>query len=284
MFSLPTADTYGTILINAAGHVLLREPKGHFGGYVWTFAKGRPDKGETPSRTALRETREETGYDAEILDVIAQVFPGTTSTSAFFIAGPVGKQGRFSDETAATRWVSFDDALALIGQTTTSTGRNRDLAILRAAREVHARMAWSKRPATCKEDWNTRPLPRKRTEIALDLHYDAGAMARIRKGFLPAMMEEKWFVWFDSPVLHLHRSWTGICIYQVRFQPDGDGWRATSAKVNRNPGQYTETDDETDRRLIADLVDGLLVHGPEGPRVDPIAQAIRRAGKNAPDS
>ncbi len=29
--------------------------------YVWTFAKGRPDPGETPEEAAIRETEEETG-------------------------------------------------------------------------------------------------------------------------------------------------------------------------------------------------------------------------------
>lgn len=46
----------------------LREPSGHFDGYVWTFPKGRPEGGETtPEETALRETCGETGVLAEII-------------------------------------------------------------------------------------------------------------------------------------------------------------------------------------------------------------------------
>ena len=62
MYDIPNADAYGVVIFNAKGQVLLREPSGHFGGYVWTFAKGRPDAGESPAETAVREAFEETGY------------------------------------------------------------------------------------------------------------------------------------------------------------------------------------------------------------------------------
>lgn len=279
MTAIPKADAYGVVLINAKGEVLLREPTGHYGGYVWTFAKGRPDPGETPAQTAIRESLEETGYHVELLEVIPEAFPGTTTSSAFYLAGPIGKQGKPTSETSATRWVSFDGAMDLISQTKSKTGRERDLSILRAARTVMERQPWERRPATCKEDWQTKPFPRKRTELTLDLHFDADAMSRIRKGFLPTVMEEKWFSWFEEPVLHLHRSWTGICIFQVHFRQEEDGWRATSAKVNRNTEQYAETDDEADRRLIADLIDGLLVNGPTGPATDPFAAMLEQASQ-----
>lgn len=279
MYEIPKADAYGVILINAKGQVLLREPSGHFGGYVWTFAKGRPDPGETPAQTAIREALEETGYHVELLDVIPETFKGTTTSSAFFLAGPIGKQGKPTSETSATRWVGFDEAVGLIAQTHSKTGQDRDLAILRAAREVQERLPWARRPATCKEDWETKPFPRKRAEIPLDLSFDEEAMARIRKGFLPMVMEEKWFAWCEGSVLHLHRSWTGLCIYQVRFEKSANGWRAVSAKVNRNPRQYSETDDAADQRLIADLIDGLLVNGPTGPRTDPMAEMLMQASQ-----
>lgn len=138
MGPVPEADAYGAVLVNASGEVLLREPSGHFGGYVWTFAKGRSDPGETPAQTALREVREETGYDAEIIAVIPTAFPGTTTVTAFFLAVPVGEPAPFSRETASVRWVGFEAAAGLIAMTKTSYGRQRDLDILEAARRLHA--------------------------------------------------------------------------------------------------------------------------------------------------
>ena len=82
---VPSADAYGGVLINERGAVQLREPANHFGGYVWTFAKGRPDPGETPEQTALREVLEETGQAARIIALIPEVFAGTTTSTVFFL-------------------------------------------------------------------------------------------------------------------------------------------------------------------------------------------------------
>ncbi|MGH9919337.1 MAG: NUDIX hydrolase, partial [Nitrososphaerales archaeon] len=43
---------YGGVIFNSDGQVLLREPKDHFDGYVWTFPKGAPDMDEHPVETA----------------------------------------------------------------------------------------------------------------------------------------------------------------------------------------------------------------------------------------
>lgn len=136
---IPKADAYGGVLIDEQGRVLLREPTKHFGGYVWTFAKGGPDPGETPEEAALREVLEETGYAANIIAALPKAFGGTIGkTTAFFLMKPVGAQGKPSWETAQTRWVSFEEAPALIAQSTVAGGRSRDLAVLQEAQMVLA--------------------------------------------------------------------------------------------------------------------------------------------------
>jgi 8-oxo-dGTP diphosphatase len=133
MKKIPKADAYGGALIDKYGRVQLREPAGHFGQYVWTFAKGRPDPGEAPEETALREVLEETGQGARIIAVIPQVFAGTTTSTLFFLMEPHGRPDAFSNETASVRWVDEKTARKLIGETETAAGRERDLAVLDAA-------------------------------------------------------------------------------------------------------------------------------------------------------
>jgi 8-oxo-dGTP pyrophosphatase MutT (NUDIX family) len=274
---IPEADSYGGVLVNVEGKVLLREPAGHFGGYVWTFAKGKPNKDEAPHQTALREVREETGYRARIIGSIPQVFGGTTSTTSFYLMEPVGGQGKYSKETGATRWVTVDEARRLIAETSITVGRERDLSVLCAAVEVFDKLPFIDRPATCREDWKTLPMPKQRKTIALDLRYGAEEMHRIRKGFFPTSMDDKWFIWFDDLVLHLHRSWTGYTNYRVQFVSDGDGWRATAAVLNRNSKQYGGKDDEEDRQNIACCIDELLVNRRTKPQEDGFAAAIALA-------
>lgn len=133
---IPRADAYGGVLVDAEGRVLLREPKGHYGGYVWTFAKGCPDKGESPEQAALREVLEETGYRARIIGALPGTFAGDTSTTAFFLMEPVGSQRRFAEETANTCWVTFAEASALVALSKTLKGRKRDQSVLEAAEKL----------------------------------------------------------------------------------------------------------------------------------------------------
>lgn len=126
------ADTYGGALINNSGtRILLREPLNHFGGYVWTFPKGGPDKGETPAQAALREVKEETGYAAEIIGALPIAFKGsTTKTTAFFVMRPLGDASGRTPETAQTKWATMTEARTLISLTKTKSGRGRDLAVV----------------------------------------------------------------------------------------------------------------------------------------------------------
>lgn len=256
------ADTFGAVLIDAKRKVLLRQPTGQFGGYAWTFAKGRSKKGEAPSATALRHVLTDTGWHAEILADIPGTFAGTTSTAKFFLAGRVGRSGDHGSDTAAIRWATFNEAVDLIRESPNVVGRERDLAILRAAEAIVAGLPWDDRPAACEEDGEgiIRPLPEQHAGIPVDLLYDEAAMRRIHKGFLPADDDDKWFIWFRDNVLYMHRSWTGFCIYQVCFERAGGGWRATTASVNRCSGQYKETRADVDRQLLAEMIEIHLIN------------------------
>jgi 8-oxo-dGTP pyrophosphatase MutT (NUDIX family) len=133
---------YGGVIFNADGQVLLREPKNHWDGYVWTFAKGRPDPNETPEQTALREVQEETGVRARIIAPIPGEFPGGTTLNTYFLMvpeGPTQPQGQALPETASICWVRPDEARSLIKQTKNKVGKDRDLLILEAAL-----VAWEK--------------------------------------------------------------------------------------------------------------------------------------------
>lgn len=124
---------YGGVVLDKANRVLLREPLNHYGGYVWTFAKGGPNNGESPEQTALREVLEETGVKAEIIQQIPGDFPGDTSTTIFYLMRLKEDTGKFHNETASVRWVTFDEAPGLIKQTTSLKGRKRDLEVLARA-------------------------------------------------------------------------------------------------------------------------------------------------------
>lgn len=253
MWEIAAAKAYGGILLTRGGRILLREPANHYDGYVWTYAKGRPDPGETAEQAALREVREETGYEAEVVDVLPGVFKGGTTTNAFFVMRHIGPPGRTTWETESVRWVDFDAAARLIERTTNSIGRTRDLAILTEARrwfEANQTVVLPDdeyRPFPARSyDWQTTPMPAQHAVLPLDFTLAAAEADRLRQGFIPQDQDDRWFAYFEGSTLYLHRSWTGLCIYQVHFVPGGEGLRATHAEVNRNPEQYGGTRDEED--------------------------------------
>ena len=93
-------------------------------------------------------------------------------------------------------------------------------------------------------------IPSSQTaRVDLDIHLDAQEAACLKLGFIPRMMEQKWFDYFQDGILY-----DGFCISKVHFCPEGDGLRATHAEVNRLRGQYENTDDREDARLITERV------------------------------
>lgn len=124
---------YGGVIFDDDGRVLLREPKNHYDGYVWTFPKGRPNPGENPEEAALREVLEESGVTAEIVGQVPGSFMGGTTENFYYLMRPVTTGHPLDDETAQVRWATHEEAKALIAKTTNATGRKRDLEVLEAA-------------------------------------------------------------------------------------------------------------------------------------------------------
>lgn len=118
------------------------------------------------------------------------------------------------------------------------------------------------REVAVKDSWNTKAMPEKSTIIELNQTYTKEQMDNMKKGLIPQEMEDKWFVYFDESEmkLYFHRSWTGNCVYILQFEEvggddsEGQQFLATRVEVNRDPEQYTCTDDESDKETVMDLI------------------------------
>ena len=69
-----------SLIIDAEGRILFvrRSREWHKESHgKWEFAGGKIEFGEDPERTAVREAKEETGYDVEIVKLIPKVLTGT---------------------------------------------------------------------------------------------------------------------------------------------------------------------------------------------------------------
>ena len=124
---------FGGVVFDSAGRVILREPRNHYDGYVWTFPKGRPEAGETPEETALREVKEETGVEATIVEALPKEYLGGTTVNFYFIMHAADGSGFIAPddpETASIQWITVEEASTYIQKTTNLIGQQRDLSVL----------------------------------------------------------------------------------------------------------------------------------------------------------
>lgn len=113
------------------------------------------------------------------------------------------------------------------------------------------------------------PMPARQARFAFDRAYDPFNSWMIARGFVAREMEEKWFIHGEDGQLLFRRSWTGNLIYAVEARWQGDRLRLGAVTVNRDQAQYTETDDDQDRRTLEWLITVVLL----GERADYPAQS-----------
>ena len=102
-----------------------------------------------------------------------------------------------------------------------------------------------------KTDWETRKMPKKHTEYTIKKHFSPEQIEILRFGHIPEVMEDKWFWYMEDDTLYIHRSWTGNCIYVLSFEA-GNTIHVTA---NRDPQQYTCTDEQEDAAYLCALLD-----------------------------
>ena len=105
-----------------------------------------------------------------------------------------------------------------------------------------------------KDSWNVEPMPDKHTTIPMEVSIPSAAMRIVKYGHIPDAMEDHWFMYCDETTIRYYRRWTGFCIYVAKYEDDGETCRITELTVNREPEQYTCTDNERDIALFMALL------------------------------
>jgi hypothetical protein len=103
---------------------------------------------------------------------------------------------------------------------------------------------------------------------------------RIQRGYAARDMDEKWNVFTEGDVVHLHRSWTGKGVFAATFAPVADGgWRIAHAVVERDPARYRNTDDDYDRVMLELVLSAIVLGEPAtGLHAELVELTRRRSG------
>ena len=103
-----------------------------------------------------------------------------------------------------------------------------------------------------KSDWKTEDMPKQKSSFVIERSFTSTEMEILRSGNIPQAMEDKWFWYMEGNTLYAHRSWTGYCIHILAFMDDG---KTILVTANRNPDQYSCTDDKADAVSLNKLLD-----------------------------
>ena len=107
-------------------------------------------------------------------------------------------------------------------------------------------------------DWQNHPMPNARRPLTIERQYSKQEFARLASGLVPAGMDDKWFIFYEAPWLYLHRSWTGFCVYQVRFEALGTVMAIAEAFVNADETQHQLGTGKQDVLQLCILMDALI--------------------------
>ncbi len=114
-------------------------------------------------------------------------------------------------------------------------------------------------PPASQDSWTTYPLPEKHVRLSAGWSFSLEEYQQLQQGLIPQVMEDKWFIYHQDGVLYFHRSWTGFCIFQVRFKAWDSGFRVAEILVSRDTDQYRVSSDSQDLALLRYLIDALLL-------------------------
>jgi superfamily II DNA or RNA helicase len=169
-----------------------------------------------------------------------------------YLRAPFQKEPDFGVTSVNYRWQELwdrgDDPFAVLA--------------LRSRADLYDDHGGQVRPAS-RGDWQITGMPPRHVVMEQDgmpvIRYSTAEFDRMRWGVVPREMEQKWFIYAEGDRLFFHRSWTGYCIYVADFDPEDGAFRLTSLTINREPEQYTETNERYDVLLFKYLTDVLLL-------------------------
>lgn len=116
----------------------------------------------------------------------------------------------------------------------------------------------SKKGATA-GSWKHEPMSSEWEEIPYRDEFSESEMEQIGLGYIPEVMEEKWFIYMDGDWLYLHRSWTGFCMYMVRFEKKMNRYVVGEAWASRDITKRSWVSDEHDAQELRSLIRLLLL-------------------------
>lgn len=76
-------------------------------------------------------------------------------------------------------------------------------------------------------------MPSQTQQLNVLRTFTAEEFDNIILGFIPRNMDDRWFIYYEPPCLSVHRSWTGLCVYEVYFEPVDNGSSQQGMRISQ---------------------------------------------------
>ena len=113
-----------------------------------------------------------------------------------------------------------------------------------------------------RDSWEVEPLTIPQPIPPPSRVWNDDEMDAIRRGYVPHIMEEKWFIFMEGNRLFAHRSWTGLGVYEATFAPTEGGYVIESAVVTGDETEYRRSSDEVESLTLEVLIASYLLQEP----------------------
>ena len=103
-----------------------------------------------------------------------------------------------------------------------------------------------------RDDWEIFDMPEKHDTFTIKNKFSKEQIENLSYGHIPDEMEDRWFSYMEDNKMYIHRSWSGICVYVLSFRKHS---KKIDVTVNRDPEQYSCTDNDEDTEILQQLLD-----------------------------
>lgn len=106
--------------------------------------------------------------------------------------------------------------------------------------------------------WKILPEPVAREWFKLPLTFTKEEGEKLRRGHIPRVMEDRWFVFYENEWLHFCRSWTGAHIYGLNIVDTPNGMQSSECWASRDPEHYHNILMDQDKALLSEIISFVL--------------------------
>ena len=93
--------------------------------------------------------------------------------------------------------------------------------------------------------------------------FDNDQFALVKEGFIPQVMEDKWFIYYEEPHLLFHRSWTGRPVYRLALRKVQMGAEVTEALLSTGRAGMSRISFDYEVQVLDCLVSSFFLGQPK---------------------